>query len=263
MRCSIPVKNRRRVLCVFPHYTPSFGTFNHAYRLMKGVRAFMPPQGLLLIAAYMPEGWPVRFIDENIRKATAAEFEWADVILVSGMHVQRQQIHDIAERAHAAGKVVMLGGPSASASPEMYPDIDYLHIGEMGDATDRLIACLDESVARPSAQIRFETKDRLPLQDFPIPAYDLIPLKKYLMLTLQFSSGCPYLCEFCDIPNLYGRQPGSRPRRRSPPSSMPCASRRGIRQWSISSTTISSAIAKPPRTCCRISSPGRSSTAIP
>ncbi|MEA2969249.1 MAG: hopanoid methylase [Alphaproteobacteria bacterium] len=207
VRCSIPVKNRRRVLCVFPHYTPSFGTFNHAYRLMKGVRAFMPPQGLLLIAAYMPEGWPVRFIDENIRKATAAELEWADVILVSGMHVQRQQIHDIAERAHAAGKVVMLGGPSVSASPEMYPDIDYLHIGEMGDATDRLIACLDESVARPSAQIRFETKDRLPLQDFPIPAYDLIPLKKYLMLTLQFSSGCPYLCEFCDIPNLYGRQP--------------------------------------------------------
>jgi hopanoid C-2 methylase len=171
------------------------------------VRAFMPPQGLLLIAAYMPEGWPVRFIDENIRKATAAELEWADVILVSGMHVQRQQIHDIAERAHAAGKVVMLGGPSVSASPEMYPDIDYLHIGEMGDATDRLIACLDESVARPSAQIRFETKDRLPLQDFPIPAYDLIPLKNYLMLTLQFSSGCPYLCEFCDIPNLYGRQP--------------------------------------------------------
>jgi radical SAM superfamily enzyme YgiQ (UPF0313 family) len=174
---------------------------------MKGVRAFMPPQGLLLIAAYMPEGWPVRFIDENIRKATAAELEWADVILVSGMHVQRQQIHNIAERAHAAGKVVMLGGPSVSASPEMYPDIDYLHIGEMGDATDRLIACLDESVARPSAQIRFETKDRLPLQDFPIPAYDLIPLKSYLMLTLQFSSGCPYLCEFCDIPNLYGRQP--------------------------------------------------------
>ena len=207
VRCSIPVKNRRRVLCVFPHYTPSFGTFNHAYRLMKGVRAFMPPQGLLLIAAYMPEGWPVRFIDENIRKATAAELEWADVILVSGMHVQRQQINDIAERAHAAGKVVMLGGPSASASPEMYPDIDYLHIGEMGDATDRLITCLDESVARPPAQIRFETKERLPLQDFPIPAYDLIPLKNYLMLTLQFSSGCPYLCEFCDIPNLYGRQP--------------------------------------------------------
>ena len=207
MRCSVPVKNARRVLCVFPHYTPAFGTFNHAYRLMKGVRAFMPPQGLLLIAAYMPQAWPVRFVDENIRKATAAEFEWADIVLVSGMHVQALQIHDIAERAHAAGKVVVLGGPSASASPEMYPDIDYLHIGEIGDATEALIARLDEGVARPSRQQRFETKDRLALQDFPIPAYDLIPLKSYLMLTLQFSSGCPYLCEFCDIPNLYGRQP--------------------------------------------------------
>jgi radical SAM superfamily enzyme YgiQ (UPF0313 family) len=207
VRCSIPIRNKRRVLCVFPHYTPAFGTFNHAYRLMKGVRAFMPPQGLLLIAAYMPETWSVRFVDENIRKATAAEFEWADVIVVSGMHVQAPQVHNIAERAHAAGKVVMLGGPSASASPEMYPDIDYLHIGEMGDATDQIIARLDESVARPPAQMRFETKDRLPLQQFPIPAYDLVPLKNYLMLTLQFSSGCPYLCEFCDIPNLYGRQP--------------------------------------------------------
>jgi radical SAM superfamily enzyme YgiQ (UPF0313 family) len=194
-------------LCVFPHYTPAFGTFNHAYRLMKGVRAFMPPQGLLLIAAYMPQQWQVRFIDENIRKASDADFAWADAVLVSGMHVQAPQIHDIAERAHAAGKVVMLGGPSVSASPEMYPEIDYLHIGELGDATDQLIARLDETVARPIAQLRLETRDRVPLHDFPIPAYDLIPLKNYLMLTLQFSSGCPYLCEFCDIPNLYGRQP--------------------------------------------------------
>ncbi len=123
------IETVRRILCVFPRYTSSFGTFEYAYPLTDGVQAFMPPQGLLLIAAYLPEHWPVRFIDENIRKATAAELEWADVILVSGMHVQRQQINDIAERAHAAGKVVMLGGPSASASPEMYPDIDYLHIG--------------------------------------------------------------------------------------------------------------------------------------
>ena len=207
VRCAVPVVNKRRVLCVFPHYTPAFGTFNHAYRLMRGVRAFMPPQGLLLIAAYMPQDWPVRFVDENIRKASAAEIAWADVVVVSGMHVQAAQIHDIAARAHADGKVVMLGGPSASASPEIYPDIDYLHVGEMGDATDRIIALLDESVARPPAQMRFETTERLPLQQFPIPAYDLIPLESYLMLTLQFSSGCPYLCEFCDIPNLYGRQP--------------------------------------------------------
>ncbi len=167
----------------------------------------MPPQGLLLIAAYMPEHWAVRFIDENIRPASVADITWADVVLVSGMHIQAPQIHDIARRAKAAGKVVVLGGPSVSSAPEMYPDFDYLHVGEIGDSTDRLLACLDESCAPPPAQVRFETVERLPLSDFPIPAYHLIRLDRYLLGSVQFSSGCPYRCEFCDIPALYGRQP--------------------------------------------------------
>ena len=119
MRCPLKVTSRRQILCVFPTYTPSFGTFSHAYRLMDGVRAFMPPQGLLLIAAYIPDSWPVRFVDENIAPASAADFEWADVVFVSGMHIQAPQIHDVASRAKAAGKVTALGGPSVSSAPEM------------------------------------------------------------------------------------------------------------------------------------------------
>jgi radical SAM superfamily enzyme YgiQ (UPF0313 family) len=207
VRSSIAVRAKRRILCVFPRYTASFGTFNHAYRLMRGVRAFMPPQGLLLIAAYVPATWQVRFIDENIRPATAAEFAWADVVMVSAMHIQAPQVRHIHARAKAAGKVTVLGGPSVSAAPEMYPEIDYLHVGELGDGTDALMARLDESVAPPARQVVFKTDERLPLSEFPIPAYDLIPLKSYLVGTVQFSSGCPYRCEFCDIPGLYGRQP--------------------------------------------------------
>ena len=127
--------------------------------------------------------------------------------MVSGMHVQAPQIHDIARRAKAAGKVAVLGGPSVSGAPEMYPDFDYLHIGEIGDATDRLLARLDEDCAPPPAQVRFETIERLPLSEFPVPAYHLIRLDRYLLGSMQFSSGCPYRCEFCDIPALYGRQP--------------------------------------------------------
>src|ERR1700730_3625254 len=110
MRCQVPVRNERKVLCVFPIYTPAFGTFQHAYKLMYGVKAFMPPQGLLLIAAYMPESWPVRFVDENIQPATAEDFAWADVVMVTGMHIQAEQIRDIHRRAKAAGKITVLGG---------------------------------------------------------------------------------------------------------------------------------------------------------
>ena len=207
MRFPLATCSTRRILCVFPAYAPSFGTFSHAYHLFGRVRAFMPPQGLLLIAAYMPAHWPVRFVDENIRPASAEDLAWADAVFVSGMHIQAPQIHDIARRAKAAGKAIALGGPSVSSTPEAYPEFDYLHIGEIGDATDRLIARLDEDCAAPPEQVRFETAERLALSDFPVPAYHLIRLDRYLLGSLQFSSGCPYRCEFCDIPALYGRQP--------------------------------------------------------
>lgn len=206
LRCTVPVASQRRILCVFPAYTPSFGTFSGAYSLMK-VKAFMPPQGLLVIAAYLPERWSMRFIDENLRPASDADFAWADAVFVSGMHVQEPQIRDIHTRAKRHGKVTALGGSSASGAPEKYPYFDYLHIGELGDATDRLVAILDADTTPPAGQVVLETKDRTALGDFPLPAYAELPLKQYLLGSLQFSSGCPYRCEFCDIPALYGRQP--------------------------------------------------------
>lgn len=197
----------RRILCVFPEYAPSFGTFQHGYRLIPGVRAFMPPQGLLLIAAYLPDHWEVRFVDENVRRARDADYRWADAVLVSGMHVQRERIRAIGERARRHGKLSVLGGPSVSAAPAYYPDFDILHVGELGDATDALIRRLEASVRRPARQEVYETRERLPLERFPIPAYHLCNLRRYLLLSIQFSSGCPFRCEFCDIPALYGRKP--------------------------------------------------------
>jgi hopanoid C-2 methylase len=194
-------------LCVFPRYTSAFGTFEYAYPLTDGVRAFMPPQGLLLIAAYLPANWPVRFVDENICAASREDFEWAEAVFVSGMHIQRQQMNEICQRAHAFDLAVAIGGPSVSACPDYYPSFDYLHIGELGDATDELIARLAHDLSRPAQQVVLETVDRLPMTAFPIPAYELAEVKKYFLGSIQFSSGCPYQCEFCDIPGLYGRNP--------------------------------------------------------
>ncbi len=123
------------------------------------------------------------------------------------MHIQRQQMNDICRRAHAFDLAVAIGGPSVSACPDYYPSFDYLHVGELGDATDELIARLARDPSRPGQQVVLKTGDRLPMTDFPIPAYELAEVRKYFLGSIQYSSGCPYQCEFCDIPGLYGRNP--------------------------------------------------------
>lgn len=199
-------KNQRRILLVFPRYAHSFGTFNHAFALV-GAKAFMPPQGILLIAALLSKKWECRFVDENIAPASPKDFAWADAVFISGMHIQKAAIHDIARRARHAGKIIALGGPSVSAAPEWYPNVDLLHCGEAGDGTLKLFQYLDETSERPPEQIIFRTAERLNLSEFPTPAYNLLNLRHYLMGSIQFSSGCPFTCEFCDIPGLYGRNP--------------------------------------------------------
>jgi radical SAM superfamily enzyme YgiQ (UPF0313 family) len=200
-------RSRRRILCVSPRYSKSFGTFNHAFPLMGDVRAFMPPQGLLLVAALLPEGWEVKFVDENIRLVALEEWAWADAVFLSGMHIQRSHINELNERAHQAGKITVLGGPSVSSAAEYYPEIDLLHCGEVGDATRRIFERLDLSIERPERQEVYRTVQRLAMTEFPSPAYHLIDIMQYLLGSVQFSSGCPFTCEFCDIPGLYGRNP--------------------------------------------------------
>ncbi|NCJ07131.1 DUF4070 domain-containing protein [Synechococcales cyanobacterium C] len=199
--------NQRRILCIFPKYSRSFGTFHHAYPLMGTVRAFMPPQGILLVAAYLPAQWEVRLIDENVEPATDADYQWADVVITSGMHIQRPQINHINELAHCHGKITVVGGPSVSGCPEYYPDFDILRMGELGDADNALIEYLDHHTERPMEQLKLVTQERLPLEEFPIPAYHHVNLANYFLGSVQFSSGCPFRCEFCDIPELYGRNP--------------------------------------------------------
>src|SRR4029077_917672 len=163
----------RRILCVFPRYPSAFGTFEYAYPLTDGVKAFMPPQGLLVIAAYLPSDWPVRFVDENIRPAAREDFEWAEAVFVSGMHIQRQQMNDICRRAHEHDLPVAIGGPSVSACPDYYPAFDYLHVGELGDAPNELRRLLLRDRWRPAEQVVLKTHERVAMTDFPIPAYEL------------------------------------------------------------------------------------------
>ena len=200
-------QHRRRVLCLFPAYGWSFATFNYAFPLMGSVKAFMPPQGILLIAALAPARWEIRFIDENVRPATEEDLRWAEVVFTTGMHLQREQIQEVIVRAHRAGRLVVLGGPSASSAPEWYPEADIIHCGEVGDATRRLFELIDHASERLPRQLILRTVERVPMTELPMPAYHLINTRNYLLCTVQFSSGCPHSCDYCDIPALYGRRP--------------------------------------------------------
>jgi len=200
-------RNVRRIVCIAPKSANSFGNLHHSHALIPGIRAFMPPQGLLVVAAVLPPSWQVRLIDENIARAGEEDLRRADAVFVTGMHVQREEIRTVIRRAHAHGKLVVLGGPSVSAAPEDYPEADIIHVGELGDATTALLERIDASPARPDEQLVLRTVRRLPLERFPPPAYRLIDLRRYLLASIQFSSGCPFTCEFCDIPALYGRRP--------------------------------------------------------
>ena len=121
MRCSVAVKKSRNILCIFPAYAPSFGTFAHAFAFVPGVRAFMPPQGLLTVAAYLPEAWQVRFTDENIAPAEHSDFAWADVVFVGGMHIQSSQIRDIHRRAKLCDKLTFSVAPLFRAALRPIP----------------------------------------------------------------------------------------------------------------------------------------------
>jgi len=167
----------------------------------------MPPQGILVVASYLPRHWDVRFIDENVSPLTDEDVLWADAVFLSGMHVQRDEIRRLADLANKHGTLTVLGGASVSGCPDWYPDIDILHIGELGNGSDALIARLEGDISRPARQEVYKTTDRLPMSEFPAPLYTAIRLRDYFLASVQFSSGCPFQCEFCDIPELYGRKP--------------------------------------------------------
>ncbi len=197
-----------RVLLVYPRFFQDH-LVNFAYMspFYPGRHAVMPPLGLLTFAGCLPAEWEVRLIDENIESARPADLDWADVVALSGMHPQRDRINQLLTQAGEMGKLTILGGPSASITPEFYPTADVLHIGELGDGTTKLIEWLGQRPARPERQLVFENTQKTSMDDQPLPALKLIDVNRYVVMPLQSSVGCPYQCEFCDIPVIYGRPP--------------------------------------------------------
>jgi hopanoid C-2 methylase len=197
---------RRRILLVYPRFARN-NLLNYEYSasFYLGKHAVMPPLGLLLIGAKLRQDHDVRMVDENVRALTPDDLAWGDVVALSAMHPQRSRVNEIVAEARRLGKITILGGPSVNICPEYYPDVDILHVGEIGDATESLLEFLRSRSGKPESQIIFKTSAVTPLDAQPLPARDLVAVNGYIVQPIQFSVGCPFTCEFCDIPMIYGR----------------------------------------------------------
>jgi radical SAM superfamily enzyme YgiQ (UPF0313 family) len=193
-----------RALLVYPAF---FGqtVWNYAEVCkLLGARYTSAPLGLITVAALLPDSWEVRLINRNTEELTEADIAWADMVMTGGMLLQQADTLDVVRRAQAQGKCAVVGGPDVTSSPHLYFDADFIVLGEAEGVIDKFIASWEAG----ERSGRFEAeKFAIDVTKTPIPRFDLLKFDHYLYVGVQYSRGCPFTCEFCDIIELYGRVP--------------------------------------------------------
>ncbi len=194
-----------RVLLIYPLFPKSFWSFEKTLALL-GHKAMLPPLGLITVAAILPQEWEFKLVDRNVRQVTEPEWAWADLVILSAMIVQKEDFLNQVQEAKRRGKAVAVGGPYPTALPNeaKAADADYLILDE-GEITLPLFV---EAIERGDAGGIFRSGGEKPdVSQTPIPRFDLLEFDAYSEMSVQFSRGCPFQCEFCDIIVLYGRKP--------------------------------------------------------
>ncbi|MEG4317776.1 MULTISPECIES: DUF4070 domain-containing protein [unclassified Microcoleus] len=193
-----------KALLIWPHFPKSFWSYQETLNLA-GLRSTNPPLGLITVAAMLPQDWEIRFADRNVQTETEADWDWCDIIIISAMIVQKADFQAIIHKGVASGKKVAVGGPFPTSVPDVALEAGahYLILDE-GECT---IPMFLEALERGEESGIFRSAEKPDVTQTPIPRFDLLDLDAYLAITVQFSRGCPFQCEFCDIINLYGRKP--------------------------------------------------------
>jgi radical SAM superfamily enzyme YgiQ (UPF0313 family) len=188
---------------VWPSFPPSFWGFEGVLQMIPE-RAMTPPLGLITVAALCPSTWEIRLIDHAFEELRDKDLLWADLVMVSAMHAQRADALATLARARAFGRRTFVGGPWASTDPEAVLLVaDHVMVGEAEEAFQGIAAELERGAARPLYRI----VDKPDMTNSPVPRFDLLHREKYTSMPIQFSRGCPFQCEFCDIITIYGRRP--------------------------------------------------------
>jgi radical SAM superfamily enzyme YgiQ (UPF0313 family) len=191
-----------KILLVYPKNPDTFWSFKHALKFISK-KACYPPLGLLTVAAMLPESWEKRLVDMNAQTLSDADLQWADYVFISAMTIQREAVKKLLARCRQFGVATVAGGPLFTTNPDEFAEVDHLVLNEAEITLPPFL----EDLRRGEARHLYTSDRRAELKDTPIPLWELIDTKNYAAMNIQYSRGCPFDCEFCDITALFGRVP--------------------------------------------------------
>jgi radical SAM superfamily enzyme YgiQ (UPF0313 family) len=196
-----------KILLVYPHYPDTFWSFRHALKFISKKAAF-PPLGLLTVAAMLPKWWEKKLVDMNVTALTDKDLKWADYVFISAMVVQRDSVKEVITRCQKLNTKVVAGGPLFTTGYEEFDGIDHFVL----DEAEITLPLFLEDLNKGCAQHIYTSNERPDIGQTPIPLWSLLNMKKYSSMSVQYSRGCPFNCEFCDIIILNGHKPRTKDR---------------------------------------------------
>jgi len=191
-----------KILLVYPKYPDTFWSFKHALKLVSK-KAAHPPLGLLTVAAMLPAKWDLKLVDINISPLKDSDIQWADYVFISAMVVQSESARETIDRCKSLGTKSVVGGPLFTTEPDKYDDADHLVLDEGEITLPPFLADLEKG----TLQHIYTSEEKPDLSLTPIPMWSLIDMNKYASMNIQYSRGCPYDCEFCNVVTLNGHKP--------------------------------------------------------
>ena len=189
-----------KVVLVYPEYPDTFWSFKHAIKFISK-KATYPPLGLLTVAAMLPKNWEKKLVDMNVKKLKDKDLKGADLVFISAMAIQKASAKEVISKCKKMGIKIVAGGPLFTAGYEEFENVDYFVLNEAEITLPLFLEDLRNGCAK-----HIYTSHKFPnIEKTPIPLWGLINMRKYVSMNIQYSRGCPFNCDFCDITNLFGR----------------------------------------------------------